>query len=136
MARERIVNGNEATDPFTVTYRTTLYTEAIDSAFWVAPFRCTVVGGNLVWRVAESGGTLTMILRRCQGTEAPASGDALCTAISGVATAETVTPLALTATSANLILEPGNRLAIDYTDDTAGELAGVVLTVELVRTPV
>ena len=136
MAVETRVNGNEATGPsFVVPYHTALYTESIDTTFFIAPFRCTVVSGRIAWRVAESGGTLTAILRRCQGTEAPASGDALSTAVSCLTTAETVQALALTSTVANLILEPGDRLAIDYTDDTAGELAGVYLTVELVRAP-
>ena len=136
MPKEYKVSGNERLDmsdnlvrKHLIPWNTTLYTEAVDTTFFVAPFRCKVESISVGWRVAESSGTLTAILRRCQGTEAPASGDALNVAVSMVATAETVTNPAVITTSSVHILEIGDRLAWDFTDDTAGELAGVYSTI-------
>ena len=109
-----------------------LYTNSIDQTCWTARDNYVITAISYVSRVAESGGTLTVIPRRQESTEAPASGDALATALSGVSTvAETVTAFALTATSALLLLDAGDRLGIDFTDDVAGELAGVVVTFTL-----
>lgn len=136
MPKEYRVNGNDRIDAndnllrkHLVHWNTTLYTESIDTTFFIAPFRCKVESIAVGWRVQESGGTLTGILRRCQGVEAPASGDALNTAVNMVSTAETVATPAVITTSNVHILEPGDRLAWDFTDDVAGELAGVYSTV-------
>ena len=56
---------------------------------------------------------------------------ALATAINSVAgttPAETVVTATLTTSEALLILETGNRLGLDFTDDVPGELLGVVVT--------
>ena len=56
---------------------------------------------------------------------------ALATAINAVTSgtaAQTVATATLTSTEANLIVNTGDRLGLDYTDDTAGELAGVTVT--------
>lgn len=106
-----------------------LYTSSIDQTCWQARQDYVITAISYVSRVVESGGTLTVIPKRQQGTEAPASGDVLATALSGVSTvAETVTAFTLTTTSADLLLDAGDRLGIDFTDDTAGELAGVIVT--------
>lgn len=111
-----------------------LATGSIDQTCWQADGNYVVTGISYVSTVAESGGTLTVIPRRQEGTEAAASGDALATALSGVSTvAQTVTAFSLTATSALLLLNAGDRLGIDFTDDVAGELAGVVVTFTLAR---
>lgn len=108
-----------------------LATGSVDQSCFTANRPYLVYKINYVAKTAEAGGTVTLIPRRQQGTEAPASGDALATAINCVASgtaAETVVTATLTATESLLILETGNRLGLDFTDDTPGELLGVVVT--------
>lgn len=108
-----------------------LATGSVDQSCFTANRPYLVYRINYVTKVAESAGTLTLIPRRQQGTEAPASGDALATAINCVAAgtaAETVVTATLTATESLLILATGDRLGLDFTDDVAGELAGVVVS--------
>ena len=113
-----------------------LYTSSIDQSCFTADRQYLVVAISYVATVAEAGGTLTLIPRRQQSTEAPASGDSLVASALNVVTtgtaAQTVANLTLTTTEAYLILEAGNRLGLDFTDDVAGELAGVVVTFWLV----
>lgn len=114
-------------------YTGPLATGSVDQSCFTADRDYVVTQITYVSQVVESGGTLTIIPRRQQGTEAVASGDALATAISGVSTvAQTVTPFTLTTTSADLILDAGDRLGLDFTDDVAGELLGVLVTFTLV----
>jgi len=116
---------------FTKECRTSLAADAVDHSCWQADGNYVITGITYVHKTPESAGTLTVIPRRQQGTEAPASGDALATAISAVAAntaAETVTTYTLTATGSLLLLSAGERIGVDFTDDTAGELAGVVVT--------
>lgn len=108
-----------------------LATGSVDQSCFTANRQYLVYKINYVAKTAEAGGTVTLIPRRQQGTEAPASGDALATAINCVAAttaAETVVTATLTATESLLILSAGDRLGLDFTDDTPGELAGVVVT--------
>lgn len=108
-----------------------LATGSVDQSCFTANRPYLVYRINYVAKVAEAGGTLTLIPRRQQGTEAPASGDALASALNVVTTgtaAETVATFTLTTTEADLILLTGNRLGLDFTDDVAGELLGVVVT--------
>jgi hypothetical protein len=113
-------------------YTGALATGSVDQTCWTANGNYVIVGITYVSKVVEAGGTLTVIPRRQQGTEAPASGDSLATAISGVSTvAETVTSFTLTTTGTDLLLDAGDRLGLDFTDDVAGELLGVVVTFTL-----
>lgn len=118
-----------------VTCRTLLAADAIDQSCFTANRPYLVYRINEVHTTAESAGTLTLLVKRQQGTEAPASGDLLTAAaidmVGAGAVAQTVKVPALTATEAFLILETGNRIGLDFTDDTAGELAGVTVTVLL-----
>ena len=119
----------------TVTCRMLLITDMVDQSCFTADRPYYVAKITYVSKVAESAGTLTVIPRRQQGTEAAASGDQLATALNAVTTgiaAETVTTATLTTTTSLLILETGNRLGIDFTDDAAGELAGVTITFTLI----
>jgi hypothetical protein len=110
-----------------------LIADMVDQSCFTADRDYVIVKITYVSKVVEAGGTLTIIPRRQQGTEAAASGDALATAISGVSTvAETVTAFTLTTTAADLILDAGDRLGLDFTDDAAGELAGVTVTFTLI----
>lgn len=128
-AVEKWVNLRDLT---VVTCRALLVADQIDQSCFTANRPYLVYRINYVHATPESAGTLTVRPMRQQGTEAPASGDLLvATAINAVAAgtaAQTVTTPALTATEANLILATGDRLGLDYTDDVAGELAGVTVT--------
>lgn len=118
----------------TVPCRALLVADQIDQTCFIADRNYVVTKIQEIHTTAESGGTLTLIPRRQQGTEAPASGDALATAIDMVgagAVAQTLKTATLTTTTANLLINAGDRLALDFTDDTAGELAGVVVTFQL-----
>jgi hypothetical protein len=107
-----------------------LVTGSIDQTCFTADRRYVIYKIYEIHTVAEAGGTLTLILRRQQSTEAPASGDALTAAAIDMvaATAQTLKTPALSATAAYLFLEVGNRLGLDFTDDAAGELIGVTVT--------
>lgn len=122
-------------DLVAVTCRTLLAADAIDQSCFTANRPYLVYRINEVHTTAESAGTLTLQVRRQQGTEAPASGDALTAAaidmVGAGAVAQTVKTPALTATEALLILATGDRIGLDFTDDVAGELAGVTVTVYL-----
>jgi hypothetical protein len=105
-----------------------------DVQFWTAPVKCEVVAVREVHTTAGTDGSaVTGTIRRCQGTEAATAGDDLLSAtIDLKGTALTEQTPALTATTANLTLEAGDRLSLDVTGATTA-LAGVILTVLLKR---
>jgi hypothetical protein len=106
-----------------------------DVQFWTAPTKCEVVGVREIHVTAgDDAGAVTGTIRRCQGTEAATAGDDLLgdTKINLKGTALTEQTPGLTATTANLTLEAGNRLSLDVTGTTT-TLAGVILTVLLKR---
>jgi len=105
-----------------------------DVQFWTAPVKCEVVAVREVHATAGSDASaVTGTVRRCQGTEAATAGDDLLSAtINFKGTALTEQTPALTATTADLTLEVGNRLSLDVTGTTTA-LAGVILTVLLKR---
>jgi hypothetical protein len=112
-----------------------LITSNVDQTCFIADRAYYVARIQEIHTTAESGGTLTLIPRRQQGTEAAASGDALATAIDMVgagAVAQTLKTATLTTTTSDLILNAGDRLGLDFTDDTAGELAGVIVEFTLI----
>jgi hypothetical protein len=105
-----------------------------DVQFFTAPVKCEVVGVREIHAVAgNDAGEVTGTIRRCQGTEAATAGDDLLSAaINFKGTALTQQTPALTATTANLTLEAGDRLSLDVTGTTT-TLAGVIVTVLLKR---
>jgi hypothetical protein len=106
-----------------------------DLQFFTAPVKCEVVSIREVHATAGTdAGAVTGTIRRCQGTEAATAGDDLLgtTKINFKGTALTEQTPALTSTTANLILEPGDRLSLDVTGTTTA-LAGVIVTVLLKR---
>jgi hypothetical protein len=106
-----------------------------DVQFWTAPVDCEVVAVREVHVTAGTDGSdVSGTIRRCQGTEAATAGDDLLgdTKIDFKGTALTEQTPALTATTANLTLEAGDRLSLDVTGTTTA-LAGVILTVLLKR---
>jgi hypothetical protein len=106
-----------------------------DLQFFTAPVKCEVVAVREVHETAGTdAGAVTGTIRRCQGTEAATAGDDLLgtTKINFKGTALTEQTPALTDTTANLILEAGDRLSLDVTGTTTA-LAGVIVTVLLKR---
>ena len=106
-----------------------------DVQFFTAPVKCEVVAVREVHATAGNDGSdVTATIRRCQGTEAATAGDDLLgtTKINLKGTALTEQTPALTGTSANLVLEAGDRLSLDVTGTTT-TLAGVIVTVLLKR---
>ena len=127
-----IVGGVKVPQVIEVTGSVIATTDMIDQHFFVANRAYQVTAVREVHTVAESGGTLGIAVKRCTGTQAPASGTAVLQAsFNGVATAETVQAGTLSATATDLQLAAGDRLALDFTGDVAGELSGVHVTVSL-----
>lgn len=79
-------------------------------------------------------GTVTLTVKRCQGTEAATAGDDLLgdTKVNLKGDNNTLQSPALTGTSANLVLAAGDRLSVD-TSGTLTSVAGVTVTVLLKR---
>lgn len=119
-----------------VTCRALLIADMIDQSCFTADRAYLLVKITEVHTTAESGGTLTLIPKRQVGTQAAASGDTLTAAaidmVGAGAVAQTVKTPALTATPTLLKISTGDRLGLDFTDDVAGELAGVTVTFYLV----
>jgi hypothetical protein len=111
-----------------------LFTGSIDQACFTADRPYAVTKITEIHTVKEAGGTLTLLPRKMTGTQAVASGAALGTALdmAAAATVETLRTFTLTATAADLLMVAGDRLGLDFTDDVAGELAGVTVTFTLV----
>ena len=105
-----------------------------DVQFFTAPVKCQVVAVREIHVTAGTDGSdVTGTIRRCQGTEVATAGDDLLSAaINFKGTALTEQTPALTATTADLTLEAGNRLSLDVTGTTTA-LAGVIVTVLLKR---
>ena len=106
-----------------------------DVQFFTAPVKCQVITIREIHTVAGSDGSaVSATIRRCQGTEAATAGDDLLgtTKIDLKGTALTEQVPALTSTTANLILEAGDRLSLDVTGTTTA-VAGVIISVLLER---
>lgn len=125
-----IVGDQFATVPVTATRIANA--DNIDSNIFVANRPFKVVGISEVHTTAGSdGGAVTLQVRKCTGTQAPASGVALlASTINLKGTAQTVQAGTLTSTAEDLVLAAGDRLALDYTG-TITSLAGVQVTVDL-----
>ena len=114
-----------------------LPSDAVAHSFFITPsdgYSYRVAGVQTSWDTADSTATTaTIMLKRCQGTEAPSAGDDLLSAALDTSTAA-YTPVtsSLTGTTANLSLSAGDRLAWDVANG-ATELAGVTMVVKLAR---
>ena len=83
-----------------------------------------------VYSVA-AGGALTLDVKKCTGTTAPASGTTmLASTINLNTTINTNITASLSATAANLLVTTGDRIAFDYSS-TIQSLAGCVVTLVL-----
>lgn len=118
----------------TATYYFTGTPAATDQVFFVAPRACKVVA---VYQVhsAAAGGASKIQVTKDTGTDAPGAGTDLLTNNTNTGfdlngTANTVQTGTLTATTSDLTLAAGDRLAVDYAN-TIQSTAGVVITVLL-----
>ncbi len=111
-----------------VSHTFSLAADMVDRYIFIAPTAMTLVSASAVFVGNEDAGTVGVMLRRCQGTEAPASGDALLDAgVDGTATDATVQAGTLL-TTAVIDFAAGDRLGVDFTGDTPGELVGLTIT--------
>jgi hypothetical protein len=124
-------------DLIPVTCKALLVADMVDQGCFIADQPYLVYLIKEVHAVAESSGTLTILPKKATGTQAVASGTALTAAaidmVGAGAVAETVKTPTLSATPTALYLAAGNRIGLDFTDDTAGELAGLTVTFYLYR---
>lgn len=106
--------------------------DVVDSNVFVATGPVEVVGVSEVHAVAgNDAGAVTLDVKKCDGTEAPASGlTVLSSTIDLKGTANTVVNRTLTSTLADRKLVSGERLAIDVTG-TPTAVAGGVVTIRL-----
>lgn len=107
---------------------------ATDRVFFVAPVACTIVAISQVHSVAAGGASKLQVVKDTS-TNAPGAGTDLLTNNTNTgfdlnATANTVQNGTLTATTADLSLAAGDRLAIDFAN-TIQSTAGVTVTVLL-----
>lgn len=137
MPKTRIVDlcarGRNAT--FFVNHIIDIAGTAVDAHVFTATQRCQVIDIQACPRVIGGDvGAVSATVRRCQGTEAPASGDDLlgATKIDLKGTADTVQNPALTSTTSYLTLEVGNRLAIDVTGTLTAVVCVVTIEVALI----
>ena len=107
--------------------------ECIDCNIFVANRRWKVVGVSEVHTTAGSdGGTVSIDVKKCTGTTVPASGTSvLSAAFNAKGTAQTVQSGTLSATDSVLVLEPGERLGVDFSG-TLTALAGVCVAVDMI----
>lgn len=126
-------NSLKLTPYITVSHTFQVVADQKDEYIWIAPFACTLAFIDCVFTGNEDAGTLNILPKRCQGTEAPSAGDPL---ISNNTNAG-FTGTGVDATVENgVIITAGNvhqfavgdRLGIDFTGDPAGELVGVCIT--------
>jgi hypothetical protein len=99
---------------------------ANDVLIFVATRRFVVKAISGCPAVAGTGGACTAVVRKASGTTAIASGTALHSgSFNLVGTINTVQDLTLSTTPADLIIEDGDRIGIDYTG-TATSAIGVI----------
>lgn len=102
---------------------------AIDQNAFIADraYQLTAVRG--VFSVTN-GAAFTVDVKKCTGTQAPASGVTMLTSTQDWnTTANTVISSTITATSANAVLAAGDRIALDFTGSATSIAGGVVLLV-------
>ena len=106
---------------------------AIDTVVYTAQKICKVTAISYTPLVAGTdAGAVTVMVDRCQGTEAPGAGDDLMTAALNLkGTAATVQNGTLTATTANLQLAIGDRLALDITGSPTDAAGVITIEVEM-----
>ncbi len=111
----------------TATYAMQANGDLVDSQFWIANEPCIIT--KIVECHSTAGtSTPTLDVKKCTGTQAAASGTTcLTTAFLTDSTINVPVTGTLSATASVLRMDPGDRLAVDFTGTTT--LAGVVVTV-------
>lgn len=96
---------------------------SVDNTIFTANEDYKVTGVIYTPTIAGTGGAATLDVKKCTGTQAPASGTTVVTATANlVGTINTVQALTLATSASTLTLASGERLAIDLT----GTLTSVV----------
>jgi hypothetical protein len=114
-----------------------LNTAMIDQVFFnnIYQVNLTVLNARLrLGTLENTANDSTVMLKRTQSNEAPASGDDLLAAAVNLKTGLTAnTPLVatLTATGALLVLAPGDGLALDFAGTAATEARNLLVAVRL-----
>jgi len=109
-----------------------LITAATDTNAFIADRPYQLRSVRAVYATA-AGGALTLDVKKCSGTTAPASGTTMLSATVNLnTTINTVITAGLSATAANLLLATGDRIAFDFSA-AIQSLGGCV--VELVLRP-
>lgn len=107
---------------------------AIDQNVFIADQGYRIVSASEVHAVV-GGSSAAIMIRKCEGTEAPSAGQALLTAAFDLtATANTVQNGTLTTTNADRKLVAGDRISFDFSGTVSG-LAGAVVTIVLIPDP-
>jgi alcohol dehydrogenase YqhD (iron-dependent ADH family) len=103
----------------------------VDTTAFIADRAYTVTKVRAVNTIAGTGGAASVDVKKCTGTQAPASGTTMLTAAFDLTTtANTVTTPTLT-TGAVLTLAAGDRIALDFT----GTLTSLVGLIEIFVSP-
>jgi len=104
---------------------------SIDSNIFIADKPCILKEVKYVNTISAASATLD--LKKCTGTTVPASGTTmLSAAIALDTTINTVTTRTLTSTAANLVLQPGDRIAADLTGTITGISTAVQFVIETI----
>lgn len=108
-------------------------TAANYNTFFIAPYKCVVLGVDAIWGTASTSGTLNV--ERLQSTEAHDAGDDLLSStIDMSGAANTVNAGTLTTTKATLELADGDRLGL-VDGGTLTSQANLTVTVTLAPIP-
>lgn len=126
-----VPNGGFGLGQKTVTFNLTANGSLGTQTFFIADQPYTVTGINYSAKT-QGTGTLTCNVTKDTGTQAPGAGVTLQSGTFNCVTIvnNTVTPGTLTATTANLTMAVGDRLAVLFTG-TVSTLAGVTITLTL-----
>lgn len=122
---ERVISGDSQ-----YVISQTILASSVNNTIFTANDDYQVVAVSYTPTVAGTGGAATLAVKKCTGTDAPASGTAVHSGTADlVGTVNTVQDLTLSTTESELQVADGERLAIDLT----GTLTSVVgnLTVVL-----
>lgn len=106
---------------------------SVDNTFFVAHRISKVAAVSYAPRVTGTGGAATIQIQRCQGTEAPGSGDDLITPLDLVGVTDTVQDATLTTTSAHLILAIGDRLVAEFAGTKTNVVGNLTVEIEMMK---
>ena len=104
-----------------------LLASSVDKIGFVAPFACKLVRAQEAHSVVGGAGA-QIDVKKCTGTQAPASGTTMLASVFDLTTTiNTTVDKTLSSTTADLTLAAGDRIGIDF----SGTLTGLVGTLTL-----